>query len=187
MTEREKMLRGLLYDSNAPELCRARDACKDLCHALNQLPPSRETERRALLRELLGGTKENFYILSPFLCDYGANIRVGENVFFNHGCVILDCAPVTFGDNVFVGPSCGFYTAAHPLDPARRNQGLEYAKPITVEDDVWLGGGVTVLPGVTIGRSAVIGAGSVVTRDIPPGVTAAGNPCRVLRAISGEA
>lgn len=129
---------------------------------------------------------KQFTINAPFWCDFGYNIEVGENFYANYGCVILDGAKVTFGDNVFVAPNCGFHTAGHPLDVEQRNQGLEYAYPITIGDNVWIGAGVTVLPGVTIGNNAVIGAGSVVNRDIPDGVVAAGNPCRVIRRITDE-
>ena len=138
------------------------------------------------MRKILGNTGASFCILAPFWCDYGYNIEIGENFFANHNCIILDCAKVTFGDNVFIAPNCGFYTAGHPIDAERRNQGLEYARPIKVGDDVWFGGGVQVMPGVTIGSNTVIGSGSVVTKDIPSGVVAAGNPCRVIRPITEE-
>lgn len=185
MTEKEKMLRGMLYDADHdPELDRDRLRCKDLCWEFNALRPSRREEQTALLRNLLGKTGENVTILSPFWCDYGDNIEIGRDFFANHGCVILDCAKVTFGDHVFIAPNCGFYTAGHPIDADRRNAGLEYARPITVGDNVWFGGGVQVLPGVTIGSDVVIAAGSVVNRDIPSHVVAAGNPCRVIRPIT---
>ena len=182
-----KMKAGKLYDANYDkELLAERAACADLTYELNQLRPSKVEERDALVRRILGKVKGNCTIVSPFFCDYGYHIEVGENFFANMNCVILDEAPVKFGDNVFVAPNCGFYTAGHPLDAERRNQGLEYARPITVGDDVWIGAGVSVLPGVTIGQGAVIGAGSVVNRDIPPRVLAAGNPCRVIREITEE-
>ena len=185
MTEKEKMLAGLIYDANNdPDLIRERAACKDLCWEFNRLRPSQTEEQAALLRRLLGRTGENFCVCAPFWCDYGYNIEIGENFFANHNCVILDGAKVTFGRNVFVAPDCGFYTAGPPVDAERRNAGLEYAWPITVGDDVWIGGGVRVMPGVTIGSGTVIGGGSVVTRDLPGGVVAAGNPCRVLRPIT---
>lgn len=185
MTEKEKMLAGLIYDANNdPDLIRERAACKDLCWEFNQLRPSQTEEQTALLRRLLGKTGERFCICAPFWCDYGYNIEVGENFFANHNCVILDGAKVVFGNNVFIAPDCGFYTAGHPVDAERRNAGLEYAWPITVGDDVWIGGGIQVMPGVTIGSHVVIGGGSVVTRDIPSGVVAVGNPCRVLRPIT---
>lgn len=185
MTETEKMQAGLLYDANYdPEILRLRLVCKELCYDFNHLRPSQEAEQQTLLRKLLGKTGEHFCIVAPFWCDYGSNIEIGEHFFANHNCVILDGAKVTFGDHVFIAPNCGFYTAGHPLDSARRNLGLEYALPITVGSDVWFGAGVQVMPGVTIGDGAVIGAGSVVTKDIPAGVVAAGNPCRVLRPIT---
>ena len=183
MTEKEKMLSGALYDAGDPELTRERERCAALCHEFNLLAPGRGEERLALLDQLLGGFGPRLTLNQPFLCDYGRNIRFGAHCCVNYNCVILDCAPVTFGDNVYVAPNCGFYTAGHPLDAATRNLDLEFARPITVEDDVWIGGGVSVLPGVTIGRGSVVGAGSVVTRDVPAGVVAAGNPCRVLRAV----
>lgn len=186
-TEKMKMKAGKLYDANYDkELLTERAACADMTHELNQLRPSKAEERDALIRRILGKVKGSCTIVSPFFCDYGYNIEVGENFFANMNCVILDEAAVKFGDNVFVAPNCGFYTAGHPLDAERRNQGLEYARPITVGDDVWIGAGVSVLPGVTIGQGAVIGAGSVVNRDIPPRVLAAGNPCRVIREITEE-
>ena len=187
MTEKEKMAAGLLYDANYDrELMEARTRCKDICHEFNSLYPSEEEKQKGLLKGLLGKTGEEFRVTAPFWCDYGFNIELGENFYVNHSCVILDCAKVTFGDNVFVGPDCGFYTAGHPIDAKQRNQGLEYARPIHVGDNVWIGGGVRVLPGVSIGEGAVIGSGSVVTKDIPPRVIAAGNPCRVIREIKEE-
>ena len=184
MTEKEKMAAGLLYDANYDrELMEARTRCKVICHEFNSLYPSEEEKQKVLLKGLLGKTGKEFRVTAPFWCDYGFNIELGENFYVNHNCVILDCAKVTFGGNVFVGPDCGFYTAGHPIDAKQRNQGLEYARPIHVGDNVWIGGGVRVLPGVSIGEGAVIGSGSVVTKDIPPRVIAAGNPCRVIREI----
>lgn len=183
-SEKEKAREGLLYDANYDEeLLREREACADMTYELNLLRPSQAAEREALLRRLLGKTGKAFTIISPFFCDYGYNIRIGENFFMNMNCVILDGAMVTFGDNVFIAPGCGFYTAGHPLDSERRNRGLEYARPITVGNNVWIGAQVCVLPGVTIGNNTVIGAGSVVTKSIPANVLAAGNPCRVIRKI----
>ena len=187
MTEREKMERGLLYDANFDkELLEVRTRCKDLCFLYNQLKPSLVSEQQKTIRQLFGKTGSRFYITAPFWCDYGYNIEIGENFYTNHNCIILDGAKVTFGDNVFIAPNCTFSTAGHPLDSRQRNQGLEYAYPITVGDNVWIGSSVTVLPGVTIGSNTVIGAGSVVNRDIPDGVVAVGNPCRVLRKITEE-
>ncbi len=174
----------LLYDANYDaELLAERMACADRLYEYNLLRPSQVDERTNLLRQLLGKMGEHVCIVSPFHCDYGYNIQVGENFYMNAGCVILDGAQVTFGDNVFVAPHCGFYTAGHPLDVKQRNQGLEYAYPITIGDNVWIGAQVCVLPGVTIGEGSVIGAGSVVTRDIPPHVLAVGNPCHIVREL----
>lgn len=185
MTEKEKITHGLLYDANYdPELIAERERAAELCYDLNALRPSQTADADSILTTLLGSRKKNCAILPPFWCDYGYNIHVGENFFANHGCVILDGAPVTFGDNVFIAPQCGFHTAGHPLDVERRNRGLEYALPITVGDNVWIGAGVHVLPGVTIGSNTVIGAGSLVNKDIPDGVLAAGNPCKVIRKLT---
>lgn len=184
MTEKEKMLAGMIYDANYDkELLQERCDCKERCYDYNQLRPSQMQEQDALIRTLFGKTGESFCVTAPFWCDYGYNIEVGENFYTNHNCVILDGAKITFGDDVFIAPDCGFYTAGHPVDAERRNQGLEYAYPITVGSSVWFGGGVKVMPGVTIGDDVVIGAGSIVTRDIPSHVVAAGNPCRVIRPI----
>lgn len=184
-TEKMKANAGKLYDANYDEeLLKEREVCADMTHELNQLRQSQTKERMEILRELLGKTKGNFMIVSPFFCDYGYNIEIGENFFMNMNCVILDGAKVKFGDNVFVAPNCGFYTAGHPLDVKRRNSGLEYAKPITIGNNVWIGAQVCVLPGVSIGDNTVIGAGSVVTKNIPANVLAYGNPCRVIREIT---
>lgn len=182
MTEKEKMLAGILYDANNDKnLLKERMLCKDICFEYNNVKPSDTKTQELLIKKLLGKTKDKFSILAPFWCDYGYNIEIGENFFANHNCVILDCAKVTFGDNVFIAPDCGFYTAGHPLDYERRNQGLEYAYPITVGNNVWIGAGVRVMPGVTIGDNVVIGAGSVVTKDIPSNKIAYGNPCKVVK------
>lgn len=185
MTEKEKRDLGLLYNANYDaEIGGELDWCKEQCFRYNQISPSDHEERAKLLQILFGKVKSIMAVQSPFWCDFGYNIEVGENFYANHGCVILDCAKVIFGDNVFIGPNCGFYTAGHPIDSARRNEGLEYAHPITIGDNVWFGGGVQVMPGVTIGSNVVVASGSVVTKDIPDGVVAAGNPCRILRAIT---
>lgn len=187
MTEKDKMLAGKLYDANYnEELLNERTAAKELCHDFNRLRPGQTDERLAVLRRLLGRIGANCIIEPAFYCDYGYNIEIGDNLAANHNLVILDGAPVTIGNHVFIGPNCAFYTAGHPLDHERRNAGLEYAYPITVGDNVWFGGNVCVLPGVSIGDGAVIGAGSVVTKDVPACVLAVGNPCRVVRPI-GEA
>lgn len=184
-TEKMKAQAGKLYDANYDaELLKEREICADITYELNRLRPSQTKERMEILRKLFGKTKGNFTIVSPFFCDYGYNIEIGENFFMNMDCVILDGAKVKFGDNVFVAPQCGFYTAGHPLDVAKRTAGLEYALPITISNNVWIGAHVSVLPGVSIGDNTVIGAGSVVTKDIPANVLAYGNPCRVIREIT---
>ena len=187
MTEKEKAAQGLLYDANYDEhLKKERLECIEKCFDYNHIRPSNKEERRALLHSLLGHVGEQKTTKQPFHCDYGYNIEIGDNFFMNYNGVILDCAKVTFGDNVFVAPNCGFYCAGHPLDVEQRNQGLEYAYPITIGNNVWIGANVAVLAGVTIGDDTVIGAGSVVNKDIPSGVIAAGNPCKVIRKITEE-
>ena len=187
MTEKEKMMRQMMYDANYDkELLEERKLATELCYDFNQLRPNEEEAQKDIIRRLFGMTPENFTIIAPFWCDYGYNIEIGENFFANHNMVVLDCAKVKFGNNVFVAPNCGFYTAGHPIDAERRNQGLEYAYPITVGDNVWIGAGVQVMPGVTIGSNVVIGGGSVVVKDIPDNVVAVGNPCRVVRSITDE-
>lgn len=187
MTEKEKMLKEMLYDANNDEnLLKERAIAKDLCFKYNQLMPSDVENQKQVLKELLGEVNDSVIFVAPFWCDYGYNIRVGKNFFANHNTVILDGAKVTFGDNVFIAPNCGFYTAGHPIDSKRRNQGLEYAYPITIGNNVWIGAGVHVMPGVTIGDHVVIGAGSVVVKDIPSNSVAVGNPCHVIREITEE-
>ncbi len=185
MTEKEKMLAGLIYDANYDEgLVAERLTCKEACRKYNDLAPRCMDERKELMTNLLGSVAGELLIEQPFYCDYGYNIHVGKNFYANFHLTILDEAPVKFGDNVFVGPNCGFYTACHPIDPVERNKGLEFARAISVGDNVWFGAQVTVLPGVTIGNNCVIGAGSVVTHDIPAWSVAVGNPCRVIRKIN---
>lgn len=185
MTEKEKMLAQKMYDANYDrEILEERTKAKELCYDFNNLRPSDEAGQQEVLRKLLGKTGAHFIITAPFWCDYGCNITLGENFYANHNLVILDGAKVTFGDNVFIAPDCGFHTAGHPIDWERRNRGLEYAYPITVGDNVWIGAGVQVMPGVTIGSNVVIGGGSVVVKDIPDNCVAVGNPCRVLRPIT---
>ena len=183
MNEKEKMLAGLLYDSTAEELSNERLNAKKLCYEYNFLKPDEQDKKKEILNKLLGKTGDNFLIEPNFYCDYGYNIELGENFYSNHNLVILDCAKVTFGNNVFVGPNSGFYTAGHPIDPIERNKLLEYAKPIIVGDNVWIGGNVTVIAGVTIGDNVTIGAGSVVVKDIPSSSIAVGNPCKVIKKI----
>jgi galactoside O-acetyltransferase len=185
MTEKEKMLKGMIYDANNdPMLIAERMACKELCRDYNDLRPKDIEARKGLLRKIFGNIKDCIFVEQPFYCDYGYNISVGENFYANFNMVILDEAPVVFGDNVFIAPNCGFYTAGHPVDALERRKGLEYARPITIGNDVWIGAGVSVLPGVTIGDNCVIGAGSVVTKDIPANSVAAGNPCKVIKLIN---
>ena len=187
MTEFEKREKGMLFDGNYnKEILEDLNRCKDICFEFNQIKPSRMEKRIEVLKGLFGKVKSIMAVQSPFWCDFGYNIEVGENFYANHGLVILDGAKVSFGDNVFIAPNCGFHTAGHPVDADRRNKGLEFAHPITVGNDVWFGAGVQVLPGVTIGNNVVIGSGSVVTKDIPDNVIAVGNPCKVLRAITEE-
>lgn len=184
MNEKEKMINGYLYDALDETLDRDRINAQELYFRLNQMPPSREGERQKIIKQLLGKTGKQFTIRSTFYCDYGYNIEIGENFYANHNLVILDCAKVTFGDNVFIAPNCGFYTAGHPIDAQERASGIEFAYPIKVGNNVWIGANVSVLPNVTIGDNTVIGAGSVVNKDIPSNVVAAGNPCRVIRKIT---
>jgi maltose O-acetyltransferase len=180
--ERDKMLAGELYDPFDPELAVARVKARDLCQALNATREADEQERRRLLVELFGAGGDQVWMQPPFYCDYGTNIFLGTRVFFNFNCVVLDVCAVRIGDYTLFGPSVQIYTAMHPLDAElRRTQ--EFAKPVTIGADVWVGGAAVICPGVTIGSKAVIGAGSVVTRDIPEGVFAAGNPCRVIRTL----
>lgn len=183
-SEKDKMLAGEIYDANNdPDLIAERKACKSVLHKINQLPPEDDEQRYELFGDILGKTNGTFIIESPFHCDYGYNIELGENFYMNVNCVMLDEAKITFGDNVFIAPNCAFYTAGHPFDIEQRNSGLEYAKPITVGNNVWIGGNVVVVPGVTIGDNSVIGAGSVVTKDIPANSLAVGNPCKVIKTI----
>ena len=182
MTEREKMLAGELFDPMDPELVAGRVKARDLCQALNATREAEEEERRRILRELFGRGGDSVWMQPPFYCDYGCNIQLGERVFFNFNCVVLDVCSVRIGDFTLFGPAVQIYTPMHPLDAELRRK-QEFGKPIEIGSDVWVGGGALILPGVRVGSRTVIGAGSVVTRDIPDGVFAAGNPCRVIREI----
>jgi galactoside O-acetyltransferase len=184
MTEKEKSQQGLLYDANNDkQLLAERAQCKIACHRYNHLSPCDREEKTTIIKNLFGSVGNSFIIEPFFFCDYGYNIEIGNNFYANHNCVILDGAKVIFGNNVFIGPHCGFYTAGHPLEANLRNQGLEYAYPITIGNNVWIGGNVVVMPGVSIGDNSVIGAGSLATKNIPSGVVAFGNPCRVIRRV----
>ncbi len=184
MNQRERMLSGLPYKAWLDGLSESRLRCREKIHEFNQLPPGQKERRQDILRALLGKTGEIFMIEPPFHCDYGWNIEVGENFFANFNLTILDVGKVTIGCNAQIAPNVSIYTAGHPLHPDSRNSGYEYGIPVTIGDNVWIGGSAVILPGVTIGDNAVIGAGSVVTRDIPANAVAAGNPCRVLRMVT---
>jgi len=184
MTEREKCMAGLLYDTMFPGREEEHLRCADLCYDYNHTRPSDTERREELLRMIFGGVGKQPYVEPNLFCGFGSNIRVGDFFFANNNSVFVDPGEITFGDYVFIGPDCGFYTAGHPIHPELRDKFLEYARPITVGSHVWIGGGTTVCPGVTIGSNVVIGAGSVVTRDIPDNVVAFGNPCRVRREIT---
>ena len=181
-TEREKMLAGEPYDPMDPDLVARRERARDLCWALNATRDRDAAERRRLLQALFARGGDTAWMQPPFFCDYGTNIELGERVFFNFNCVVLDVCRVTIGDHAFFGPAVQLYTATHPLDATLRRT-EESGRPVAIGADVWIGGGAIVLPGVTIGDRTVIGAGSVVTRDVPAGVLAVGNPCRVVRAL----
>jgi maltose O-acetyltransferase len=182
-SELQKMVAGEMYDPLDPELVIARARARDLCQQLNATRESDHEERRRLLRALFGTGGDSVWMQPPFFCDYGSNIELGERVFFNFNCTVLDVCPVRIGDYTQFGPSVQIYTPLHPFNAERRRR-EEFGKAIEIGSDVWVGGGAMILAGVRIGSRAVIGAGSVVTRDIPEAVFAAGNPCRVIRAIT---
>jgi maltose O-acetyltransferase len=182
-SERDKMLAGELYDPMDPELVAARARARDLCQALNATREDQQEERRRIVQVLFGAGGDSVWMQPPFFCDYGANIVLGERVFFNYNCIVLDVCRVSIGDYTLFGPAVQIYTATHPMNAALRRK-QEFAKPIAIGADVWVGGGAIICPGVRIGAQSVVGAGSVVTRDIPERVFAAGNPCRVIRALS---
>lgn len=184
-TEREKMLAGELYEPLDPELTAARDRARDLCQDLNATRERDIDERRRILLALFGRGGDSVWMQPPFFCDYGSNIHLGQRVFFNFNCVVLDVCPIIIGDFTLFGPAVQIYTPMHPLDAELRRK-QEFGKPVTIGSDVWVGGGAMICPGVRIGSRTVIGAGSVVTRDIPDGVFAAGNPCRVIRTIESS-
>lgn len=181
--QKARMLRGEPYLADDPELVADHERCRLLVERFNATSVTERAERRRILTQLLGHTGEDVEVKPPLQCDYGYQISVGERSFVNYGAVILDVAAVTIGADVQIAPNVQLLTATHPLDPEQRRSRLESAKPITVGDGAWLGGGVIVCPGVAVGAGTVVGAGSVVTRDLPPGVLAAGNPCRVVREL----
>ena len=182
-TEREKMLAGELYDPLDPELAAARTRARDQLWELNATREADAPRRREILCELFGAGGDTVWLQPPFYCDYGTHIHLGERVFFNFNCVVLDVCMVRIGDRTLFGPAVQIYAATHPLDAELRKT-REFGKPVTIGSDVWVGGGAIICPGVTIGDRAVIGAGSVVTKDVPPDVIAVGNPCRVVRPVS---
>ena len=177
----DDMVSGREYDATHPYLLERLNATKDRIWEYNKMRPSMLKERNELLRGLLGKSDGDTFINQPFYCDYGSNIRVGRRFFANFNFTVLDEAPVTVGDDCFIGPNVSIYTACHSTDPIERNSRRECAKPVTIGDNVWIGGSVTILPGVTIGSNVTIGAGSVVVKDIPDGCVAVGNPCRVVK------
>ena len=182
-TERERMLAGELYDPLDAELVSARIRARDLCWDLNAARDADGEARRRILKELFGAGGDSVWMQPPFFCDYGSNILLGERVFFNFNCVVLDVCRVMIGNYTMFGPAVQIYTATHPMNAELRRK-QEFAKPVDIGSDVWVGGGAIICPGVKIGSKTVIGAGSVVTRDVPDGVVAAGNPCRVLRELA---
>ena len=184
MTEKEKRENGQIYNPNYDEELRGEMVkAQDLCFDYNNLQPSNLEERKNQIKKIVGKIGENFLIEQPFMCDYGYNIEIGDNFYSNHNLIILDAAKVIIGDNVFIAPNCGIYTAHHPIDVIERNRGLEYASPVKIGNNVWIGGNVIILPGVTIGDNCTIGAGSIVTKDIPENSVAYGNPCKVAKKI----
>ena len=182
-TEKEKMLAGELYDALDPQLSEERLKTRLLIKELNDTREDQAAERSRILQELIPHQGQGLWLQPPFYCDYGYNIKLGDKVFFNFNCVVLDVTYVTIGSRTLFGPNVQIYTATHPINHKERASGLEYAKPITIGEDVWVGGSAVICPGVTIGDRSVIGAGSVVTKDIPADVFAAGNPCRVIRTL----
>ncbi len=182
-SEKEKMLGGELYNPLDPQLCTERRRARLLLKALNDTGDDQQEERALLIQELIPATGQDVWIEPPFYCDYGSNITLGDKVFFNFNCVILDVAPVLIGSGVLLGPTVQLYAATHPLSAAERRAGLELGSSIEIGDDVWIGGGAIICPGVRIGARSVVGAGSVVTKNIPAGVVAVGNPCHVISEV----
>ena len=186
MLEKDKMLAGELYDANCNELIEDRCKAKDICFEYNNLKPSDAENRDKIIKKLFAKTGEQITVEQNFWCDYGYNIHIGSHFYANTGCVMLDCGKIIIGNHVFLAPHVQLYTVNHPIHLKQRDADYEYTKPITIKDHVWIGGNTTVLPGVTIGENSIIGAGSVVTKDIPANVIAVGNPCRILRKMTKE-
>lgn len=185
-TEKENMLSGKPFKAFDKELSEERAYAKELIFDFNQLRPGEYASKNKLLKKLIGSTPKSFYIEQPFYCDYGYNIEIGNKFYANTNVTILDCAKVSIGNNVFIGPNVGIYTVSHPIHHEPRNQFFEQAQPITIGNNVWIGGSVVINPGVTIGDNSVIGSGSVVTKNIPSDVIAVGNPCKILRKITNQ-
>lgn len=183
-TEKQKMLSGELYNALDEELTQERLKARLLIKALNESGEDEVEKRKKILRQLLPNAVADLWLQPPFYCDYGSNIYTGDKVFFNFNCIVLDVMPVTIGSRTLFGPNVQIYTATHPMESDQRALGLEFARPITIGEDVWIGGSAVICPGVTIGDRTVIGAGSVVTRDIPSDVFAAGNPCKIIRKLN---
>lgn len=180
MSEKEKASQGEWYNANYDqELITERIVAKDLCFHYNQTLPSDSSKKNELLNKLFLSVPNELELLAPFYCDYGYNIKLKENIFINHNCYFMDCATISIGNYVFIGPNCGFYTASHPIDISKRNQGLEKALPIIIEDNVWIGANVTILPGITVGKNSIIAAGSLLTKDVPENSIAIGSPAKV--------
>ncbi|MBO1307170.1 sugar O-acetyltransferase [Enterococcus sp. 669A] len=185
-TQKERMLAEELYSPDDAELREDCRRSRQLMRLFNQTTEEQHDYRQVLLKQLFAKTGEKIYIEPPFRCDYGSNTIIGENFYANFDCVVLDVAKVTIGKNVMFGPRVGIYTPGHPIDPGVRVRGLEFGTAVTIGDNVWIGANATINPGVTIGSNVVIGSGAVVTKDVPDNVVAAGNPCRVIRAITAE-
>ncbi|TLS36971.1 sugar O-acetyltransferase [Pseudalkalibacillus caeni] len=182
-TEKAKMLAGELYNPLDPQLFKERENARRLTRQFNQTLETDHDKRITLLKGLFGSSMKNLYIEPPFYCDYGSNIHVGNNFFANFDCVILDVCNVTIGDNCMIAPGAHIYTATHPINPLERNAGTEYGKPVTIGDNVWIGGKAVINPGVTIGNNVVIASGAIVINDIPDNVVVGGNPARIIKEI----
>jgi acetyltransferase-like isoleucine patch superfamily enzyme len=186
MNHEERMLAGLPYKAWLDGLAEKQIDTKMKIYAYNLLPPNETAQIEKSIRNILGKAGVNINVLAPFRCDYGTNIEIGDNFFANYNCIIIDVGRVTIGDNVMFGPNVSLYTAGHPLHPESRNSGYEYGIGIAIKNNVWIGGNTVINPGITIGENTVIGSGSVVTKDMPANVIAAGNPCRVIRSVTDE-